>query len=121
MAREVAGALQGLGRISVRRLGATYALSHEALPPDVPVGVVFGGALFLKAGPETVTRYIARGMRPFRPGPRQPLRGYWRVPIEVLAEPQQLRAWADAALDAARRFGRRRRAPRRRRRRTKTG
>ena len=114
LALYVVDRLRSLGSVSVRRLGALYGLFHDGGTPDAPIGIVSGAELYLKAGPDAVTRYIASGMRPFRPGPRQPLRGYWRVPQEVLADPQALCAWAAAAVDASRRFGRRRRPLRRR-------
>jgi hypothetical protein len=41
-------------------------------------------------------------------GRAQPLRGYWRVPPEVLEDPGLLASWATRAVDAARLFGRRR-------------
>jgi len=115
VARHVAEALRPVGDFSVRRLGRLYGLFLAGLIPDVPVGVVEGGDVYLKAGPEGVTRYIAAGMRPFRPGPRQVLRGYWRVPADVLVDAPTLCAWAATAVDAVIRFGRRRRALRRRR------
>jgi TfoX/Sxy family transcriptional regulator of competence genes len=84
-------------------------LSRES-GPDAPIGLVHRGAVYFKVGPESVTRYIAAGMRPFRPGPRQALRGYWRVPEDVLADPPALCVWARAATESALRFGGRRRA-----------
>ena len=97
-------------------MGTLHGLFAHGACPDTPVGFVHGGAVYLKAGPEHVTRYIACGMRPFRLGPRQPLRGYWRVPGEVLCDDACLGAWVGAAADAARRFGKRARSARGRRR-----
>lgn len=113
--RRLAEALGGRD-VNPRRVGALLGVFHAALRPDTPVGFVHRGEAYLKAGPEAVTRYIAWGMRPFRPGPRQPLRGYWRVPPEVLADAVELRRWVALALDAARRYGRRPRPARRRKR-----
>ena len=100
---------------SVRGLGALHAVFLVSLPPDVPVCVVCWAEVYFKVGPESVTKYLARGMRPFRPGPRQPLRGYWRVPPEVLADRDVAAEWAARAADTARRYGRRRRTALRRR------
>jgi TfoX/Sxy family transcriptional regulator of competence genes len=116
LTRQVVAAVPGCGRVNVRRIGRLCGVFHGGASADAPVGFVFGGEVYLKAGPEGITRYIACGMRPFRPGPRQPLRGYWRVPADVLADPAALRDWAAAAVDAVRRFGKRPRALRRRRR-----
>ena len=116
LARYVADVLGAAGGVQVRRLGALRCVFNTAASADSPVALVFRGEAYFKAGPDCVTRYLARGMRPFRPGPRQPLRGYWRVPPDVLAEAAELAAWAAWALDAARRFGKRRRTPRRKKR-----
>ena len=116
LAALLVACLRPLGGVHARPLGASHGIFHAAVLPDVPLGVVWGGGVYFKAGPDGVTRYIARGMRPLRPGPRQPLAGYWRVPDDVVAEPAALCAWAGHALDAALRFGKRRRTARRRRR-----
>lgn len=103
------------GAITCRRIGPVRALFHRDAGPDTPVGLVSRGAAFLKAGPDSVTRYIAQGMWPYRGNDvRQPLRGYWRVPPDVLEDEPLLADWAARAIDAARQFGRRparRRAP----------
>ena len=121
LARHVADVLAPVGGVWVRRMGAIYGLIRRETGPDVPIALVHRGAVFFKVGPESVTRYIACGMRPFRPGPRQALRGYWRVPVEVLADATALCDWAAAATDATLRFGKGRGARRpRKRRRTRT-
>ena len=114
LAALVVACLRPLGAVGARPLGALHGVFHEAVRPDTPVGVVWRGGVYLKAGPDGVTRYIARGMRPLRPGPRQPLAGYWRVPDDVVADPAALCEWAGRSLDAALRFGKRRRTVRRR-------
>ena len=101
--------------ITCRRLGRLRGLFHPAAGgagADVPFGFVLQGEAYFKAGPEHVTKYIARGMSPFVPADaRHPLRGYWRVPPDVLDDEPTLRQWAAWAVDAAGRFGKR---PRRR-------
>jgi TfoX/Sxy family transcriptional regulator of competence genes len=119
-ARLTAALLAGLapvGDVTARRLGGLRGLFHPAAG-DTPFGIVSRGEVFFKAGPDAVTKYIARGMRPLRlAGERQPLRGYWKVPPDVLESADLLALWATRAVDAARQFGRRRPAkPKRRRR-----
>ena len=98
--------------VTCRRLGRLRGLLHPDSGPDVPFGFVLHGDAYFKAGPEHVTKYIARGMCPFVPSDaRHPLRGYWRVPPEVLDDTPTLRQWAAWAVEAAHRFGKR---PRRR-------
>jgi TfoX/Sxy family transcriptional regulator of competence genes len=109
----------GLKGVASRRLGDARGLYH---PGDgAPFALVWMGQVYLKAGPETVTRYVAWSMRPYRPGPRQTLRGYWTVPAEVLAEPETLAEWAARAIQDARQWGRLRwKRPRRRMRRSRS-
>jgi len=95
-----------LGGVTCRRIGGLRALYHPDCGADAPFGLLRGGEVFLKAGPDTVTKYIARGMWAFRSlQSRPPLRGYWRVPPEVLDDPSDVRRWAAWAIDAARQFG----------------
>jgi TfoX/Sxy family transcriptional regulator of competence genes len=108
-------ALAPAGEVSVRRLGGLRGLFHPAAG-DTPFGIVSRGEVFFKAGPDAVTKYIARGMRPLRlSGERQPLSGYWQVPPDVLDSADTVVLWAARAVDAARQFGRRRRAKLKRR------
>jgi TfoX/Sxy family transcriptional regulator of competence genes len=101
-------ALQPIGGATIRRLGGLRGLFHVAAG-DVPFGVISRGEVFFKAGPDAVTKYIASGMRPLRlAGGRMPLRGYWRVPPDVLEDAGLLALWATRAVDVARQFGRRR-------------
>ena len=103
----------GLTAVSSRRLGDARGLYHAG--DRAPFGLVWMGQVYLKAGPETVTRYVACSMRPYRPGPHQTLRGYWTLPAEVLADPQRLAEWATRAVHDARQWGRLRwKRPRRR-------
>ena len=75
----------------------------------VRFGLVAGGRLFFRVGTDTITRYLAREMEPFRlesPADRARLphlRGYWSVPPEVITDERALVAWAKSALDAVRR------------------
>ena len=111
-------ALASIGCVSARRLGGLRGLFHTAAG-DTPFGIVSRGEIFFKAGPDAVTKYIARGMRPLRlSGERQPLSGYWRVPPDVLDSADLVALWATRAVDAARQFGRRRPAKLKRRRRS---
>ena len=117
LAADVLRTLRPLGGVAVARVGRLRGLFHPPSCGDVPFGLVHRGAVFFKTGPETVTKYLARAARPFpRLGVRQPLRDYWRVPPDVLEDPELLLTWAAWAIDAARRFGKRRPAKLRRRR-----
>lgn len=67
-------------------------------------GIVAADELFFKADDGNRGAYEAAGSDPFRPLADQSRRvsmSYWRVPIEVLEEPSQLRVWAQDAIAAA--------------------
>ena len=73
-------------------------------------GLIFKGRLYFKTDATSVARYRQRGMRAFKPNPRQRLTTYYEVPAEVLEDRETLLAWADEALRAA--HAARRRSPR---------
>jgi len=65
-------------------------------------GIVAADELFFKVGDENRGAYEAAGSEPFRPVAARPVSmSYWRVPIEVLEDPAELRVWAQAAIRAA--------------------
>ena len=65
-------------------------------------GIVAADELFFKVGDENRGAYEAAGSEPFRPVAARPVSmSYWRVPIEVLEDPAELRAWAENAIAAA--------------------
>lgn len=64
--------------------------------------IVFEGRLYFRTDPSTRAAYIERGMKPFRPSPKQALNSYYEVPLDVVEDAVQLAAWARAA---ARRVG----------------
>jgi TfoX/Sxy family transcriptional regulator of competence genes len=70
-------------------------------------GVVFGlvtaDSVYFRTSPETMTRYLACGMRRFRGGGKfSRFQGFFDVPSDVLRDPAELKAWATAAIDAGR-------------------
>ena len=90
LAARLLAALAPTGAVTCRRLGALRAMFHPASGTDAPFGFVLRAEAYFKAGPDTVTKFIARGMSPYRPADvRQPLRGYWRVPPDVLGDEQR--------------------------------
>lgn len=66
--------------------------------------------LYLKGDKVSRDRFTAAGWPPFRPfGADGSAMGYFAVPGELLEDPDALAPWVEAALDAARRAGRRKR------------
>jgi DNA transformation protein len=37
-------------------------------------------------------------MKPFRPNPKQTLRSYYQVPVEIIEDGERLGAWSEAAI-----------------------
>ena len=63
-------------------------------------GILHQGRLYFRTDARSRPDYIARGMSPFRPNPRQTLTSYYEVPADVLEDAEILALWAQAALGA---------------------
>jgi len=71
---------------------------------DAFFGIVAADELFFKVDASNRSAYEAAGSEPFRPVMSRPVSmSYWRVPIEVLEDPSELRVWAENAIAAAER------------------
>ena len=84
----------GPGDIDARRMFGSLGLYRR----DTFFGIISRGHLYLKTDDATRPTYEARGMEPFRPSPRQTLKHYYEVPIDVLEDPETLAAWVDEAI-----------------------
>jgi DNA transformation protein len=77
-------------------------------------GIVAADELFFKVDDGNRGAYQAAGSEPFRPVAARPVSmSYWRVPIEVLEDPAELRVWAQDAVRAAEAAAARKLRPRR--------
>jgi len=63
-------------------------------------GILHQGRLYFRTDARTRPDYIARGMSPFQPNPRQTLVAYYEVPADVLDDAEILATWARASLGA---------------------
>lgn len=61
-------------------------------------GIVHKGRLYFKISERTLARYKAYGMKPFRPNPKQTLKSFYEVPVEIIEDVEALTQWA---IDAA--------------------
>lgn len=95
--RFVLDQLQALGEVRSRAMFGGHGLYHRG----VFFGIVFDGRLYLKTDADTVTGYVAAGMGPFRPTPRQTLARYYEVPAEILEDADVLAAWTRTAVTVA--------------------
>ena len=73
---------------------------HGLYQDTIFFAIVHRGRLFFRTDQMTRTEYEARGMAPFRPGPRQTLKTYWEVPAEVLEDAAEAVRWARKAVAA---------------------
>ena len=89
-----------LGRLGAVEARAMFG-AHGLYCGGVFFAIVADGRLYFKTDAASRRDYERRGMGPFRPNPRQTLKTYYEVPVEVLEDDEQLAAWADRALGAA--------------------
>jgi DNA transformation protein and related proteins len=58
------------------------------------VAIVYDGRTYIKVATEAAQRrFVAAGMGPFQPRPRQTLKSFWEIPPEVLHDAGQLATW----------------------------
>jgi DNA transformation protein len=65
-------------------------------------GIISKGRLYFKTNDSTRPGYLECGMKPFRPNPKQTLKNYFEVPVEIIDEPERLAAWAQDAIQCCR-------------------
>src|SRR5262245_60189286 len=86
--------LLGLDEVEARRMFGGFGLYRE----ETFFGILHKGKLFCKIDDSTVGQYRRRKMKPFRPNPKQTLKSYYQVPIEVIEDADQLCGWAARAI-----------------------
>lgn len=87
--------LRPLGRVACRAMFGGYGFYHK----DIFFGIVFKGRLYFKTDSRTRSEYLKREMKPFRPNPRQTLKTYYEVPIEIIEDDEELALWARTAVN----------------------
>jgi DNA transformation protein and related proteins len=86
--------LQELEGVEARRMFGGFGLYRD----EIFFGIVHQGRLYFKTDDSTVRFYRKHKMKPFRPNAKQALKSYYRVPVEVLEDADDLCNWADAAI-----------------------
>ena len=97
--------LEGLDGVSARRMFGGHGLYCD----DVFFGIIHDGRLYFRTDEASRAGYESCGMMPFRPNPKQTLKNYLEVPVDIIENPRALREWAARAAEA----GARRPQPRR--------
>lgn len=89
-----------LGPILTRRMFGGIGIYHD----EQFFALIDDDELYFKVDDDTRPRFVAAGMGPFQPfGDERAMNGYYRVPPEVLEDADELRPWARAAVEVARR------------------
>lgn len=93
--------LSPVGPVRIRRMFGGSGIYAD----DAMFALIAYDELYFKADETTAQRFEDAGSRPFTyEGKGKPVRmSYWRVPEDALDDPESFRAWAELALEAARR------------------
>lgn len=99
---RIAEFLERLAAIGAVRARPMFG-GHGLYLGGVFFGLVAEGELYFRVDDATVGDYERAGSAPFQPFPDKPsMRTYWSVPERVQRDGDELRAWAERALAAAR-------------------
>lgn len=82
--------LADLRGVTVRAMFGGYGLYHRS----AFFGIIHKDRLYFRVTSATASRYKGHGMRPFRPSPKQTLKSFYEVPIDILEDRDQLLEWA---------------------------
>ena len=86
--------LQGLEGLEVRRMFGGHGLYRD----EIFFGILHKGRLYFKVDEKTMSQYLERKMKPFRPNAKQTLKTYYEVPVEIIEDGDRLCEWAEAAI-----------------------
>jgi DNA transformation protein and related proteins len=86
--------LRDLDDVEARRMFGGYGLYRD----ETFFGIIHKDRVYFKIDDSTVGEYRKRKMKPFRPNSRQTLRSYYRVPLDILEDMEELCEWATRAI-----------------------
>ncbi|MFZ5862864.1 MAG: TfoX/Sxy family protein [Nitrospirota bacterium] len=93
----VLGQLACLGSVTGKSMFGGVGLYLDG----VFFALIADDVLYFKVGPSNRADYESAGMEPFRPFAKKSAMPYYQVPVDVLEDSDQLRAWGRKAHDAA--------------------
>ncbi|HZN57326.1 MAG TPA: TfoX/Sxy family protein [Planctomycetota bacterium] len=76
---------------------------HGIYAGSIIFGIIDERRLYFKVDDAIRGRHEERGMGPFHPTPSMTSKNYFEVPEALLERPAELRAWAEASIECARR------------------
>ena len=101
MDRETAAELfSAFGAVDVRRMFSGFGVYAE----DVCFALYLRGEFYLKADETTIPRFVAEGSEHFSYSTRSKtvsVKSWWRMPIRLYDEPEELADWARQAVAVA--------------------
>ncbi len=101
MDRETAAELfSAFGAVDVRRMFSGFGIYAE----DVCFALYLRGEFYLKADETTIPRFVAEGSEHFSYSTRSKtvsVKSWWRMPIRLYDEPEELAHWARQAVAVA--------------------
>lgn len=86
--------LADLRGLTCRAMFGGYGLSFNG----TFLGIIHKGRLYFKVTPETGDQYKTHGMSPFHPNPKQTLKSFYEVPVDVIEDTEQLNEWAEQSV-----------------------
>ena len=101
--------LSGLPGVRSRRMFGEFGLYLE----DDFFAIVASGKLYFLTSDATRPDYESRSMKPFAPTPKQVLKNYFEVPVDILENDSLLSDWAKKAVQAQRDSKKSKKTPRR--------
>jgi DNA transformation protein len=90
--------LEHLPGVRARRMFGAYGLYQR----DDFFAIVDSGKLYFRTDDDSRLEYERRGMKPFAATPKQVLKNYFEVPVDVLEDDSLLCEWAATAVKAQR-------------------
>jgi DNA transformation protein len=90
------------GPVTIRRMFSGFGISAEG----TNFALALRGGLYFRADEQTIPRFESEGSKPFQYQTRTKtvtVASYWQLPERLYDEPEELTAWARAALVAAER------------------
>lgn len=86
-----------LGKLGEVRVRPMFG-GHGLYCAELFFGIIDEGRLYFKTAEATRSPYIDAGMKPFQPTPKQILKNYYEVPVDVIENDDELVAWARVAV-----------------------
>jgi DNA transformation protein len=92
----------GFGPVTIRRMFSGFGISADG----TNFALALRSGLYFRADDQTIPQFEAEGSHPFQYQTRSKtvmVNSYWELPARLFDDPEELSAWAKAALGASQR------------------